>query len=379
MTPSLAAALLLAGALVGLAVAVDERRRRAPALAALAAAPDPAPEVTVLLPVRDEEGNVLACVDTLLAQTVRPRVVVVDDGSTDRTAALVAARTAALAADRVTGEPRLALVEAGPLPDGWHGKIWALAAGSREASTPWLLSTDADTRHHPEALARALATAAVRGLDAVSLAGRQEARGLGEGLLVPAVFALLDTRLGDWGPTADGGGPAVANGQFILLRRAALERAGGFAAIRGQLLDDVALARRLRETGAATGFLRAPELLSVRMYRGTAEAVRGWRRGLGAIFGPAPGATAAALALLVTPPLAIAAALAAGRPVEAALLWAAGAVASAVLRAGSGHAPLLGLLYPLDALLLASVLGTGVAGHRRGRPVTWKGRQVTSR
>lgn len=361
MTLSLALALLLGAGLLGLALRMEEQRRTAPAL------PPPAPvppgTVTVLLPVRDERANVLDCLETLLAQTARAPVRVIDDGSTDGTRELVA--------ECAAREPRLELVEAGPLPEGWRGKVHALSAGARGLATPWVLLTDADTRHGPELLARSLAAAQERSLEAVSLAGSQEARGLGEKLLTPAVFALLDAFLGDWQAAGSGTGPAVANGQFILLRRPAWEAAGGFESVRSEAIDDVAIVTRLRQLGSRTAFFRAPEL-RVRMYRGGLETWRGWRRNLGGIFGPRPRTVAAILAVLLAPVLALAGFLAAGRWLEAALLWGAGAAASVLFRSGSVY----GLLYPLDALLLAFLLSLGVFDRRRGRLASWKGREM---
>lgn len=364
MTSFLAVSLLLGAGLLGLALRTAGRRRRAPPL------PDPLPSTpptTVLLPVRDERHNVAGCLQALLAQTASPRVRVVDDGSTDGTPDLVLARAA--------GEPRLALLFAGPLPDGWRGKVHALWVGSQGIETPWLLLTDADTRHAPDLLARAHAAAAGRRLDAVSLAGVQEVRGPGENLLIPAVFALLDALLGDWRAAAESSGPPVANGQFILLRRTALEASGGLEAVRGEPLDDVAIVTLLRAHGFRTGFLRS-DGLRVRMYRGWGEALRGWRRNLGGFLGLRTGTAAVALAVLLLPPLTLVAALAGGRWLEAAFLWAAGAAASTLLRAGSRHSLAYGPLYPLDALLLAAVLLLGVIDRRRGRLASWKGRQM---
>jgi hypothetical protein len=240
-----------------------------------------------------------------------------------------------------------------------------------------VLTTDADTRHHPELLARALAAAGRHGLDLVSVAGRQEAVGPAENLLTPAVFAALDGLLGDWSQAAAGAGQPVANGQFMLLREAALAAAGGFAAVRGAPIDDVALAARLREAGFATGFLRAPDLLRVRMYRGARRTFQGWRRNLGGLLAASPPRRMAAVALAAGgPALLLGAALAAGHRAAAAALWLAGAAASAHLRHGSGHRPAWGLLYPLDALALLATLLVGLADRRRGRLAAWKGRPV---
>jgi chlorobactene glucosyltransferase len=371
---------LSAASLLALAVRTLLARRAAPLLpeatAASAASGDKESEVTVLLPVRNEEQNVLSCLDGLLAQSARPRVRVIDDGSTDATAALVRGRLPAF--------PQLTLLAAGPLPEGWRGKVHALEVGAAGVSTPWLLCTDADTRHHPETLARSLAAAAAGGdvdldrrLDAVSLAGFQEAVGFAENLLTPAVFALLDLLLGDWRAVAGApAGPAIANGQYILVRREAWERCGGFAPIRVETLDDLALVVRLRAHGYRTGFFRAPDLLSVRMYRGVRETARGWRRNLGGLLGPHPWKAVAVLAGLLLPPLVAGAELATGHPIAAGFLWAAGAAASILWRAGSGHAPVYGLLFPLDALTLAGVLLSGVVDRRRGRLANWKGRVI---
>jgi glycosyltransferase involved in cell wall biosynthesis len=390
--------LLLGAGRLALAAVIGRRRRRAPSLppppaltnpspagppagpraatvaSRQAAAPPPPaaapPNVTALLPVRDEEENVLSCLDSLLAQTAGPAVRVVDDGSSDRTAELAAARAAA--------EPRLTLLRASPPPPGWRGKVHALWVGSQGVRSPWLLLTDADTRHHPELLARALAAAGppAGGLDAVSLAGSQEVEGWGENLLVPGVFALLDALLGDWEAAARGEGPPVANGQYLLLRRAAWEESGGFPSVRAEASDDVAIARRLAAHGFRAGFFRAPGLLRVRMYRGWRAASRGWRRNLGSLLGPRPLAAGAALAVLLLPALALGACLAAGRFTAAALLWGAGVGASALLRIGSEHRPVHALLYPLDDILLAWLLARSVLDYRRGRLMPWKGREM---
>jgi GT2 family glycosyltransferase len=361
-----ALALIVGLILLGTALAVDWERRRAPVLPTAEAEPA---AVTVLLPVRNEEDNVLPCVETLLASEAQPLVHVIDDGSTDRTAQLVR--------DRVALCPRLLLLTAGELPPGWQGKVHALWVGWKGVTTPWVLLTDADTRHDPAALGRALAAAG--NLDGVSLTGRQQIEGMGENLLVPPVFALLDTLLGDWRPVARGEGVPVANGQFILLRREAWDRAGGFAAIHGAASDDVALARCLVANGGRIGFFRAEQLLRIRMYRGAGAAFRGWRRNLGALLGPMRARTILVLAWLTLPPLTALALALAGNWPAALGVWAAGIASSALFRIGSAHRGLYGLLYPLDALALALVLVLGIRDYSRGSLVAWKGRTVQVR
>jgi hypothetical protein len=340
-------------------------RRRAPPL------PPPAPTLpatAILLPLRDEASNAEACIASLLAQRGAPPVVAIDDHSRDATAEILARLAAA--------EPRLRVLDAPPLPPGWGGKVHALATGARGREEAWLLTTDADTRHAPDLLARAHAAASERGLDLLSLAGRQEARGLLEGMLVPAVFVLLDALLGDWRDHAAGRAPAaVANGQFLLVRRAALDAIGGFAALAGEPLDDVGLARALRTGGFRTGFRRAGDALGVRMYRGGLAAISGWRRNLALVVAPRPGLAAAALLALLVPALLLVTALAIGRPAAALWLWLGGALGSALGRGQWGR-PELALLYPLDALLLGGTLAAACLDRARGRLRPWRGREL---
>ena len=363
-----AVALLSAAVWLGLALRLVGLRRRAPGL------PEPLaaiPPTTILLPVRDEEANVADCLQSLLSQRGEPRVRAVDDGSTDATPRLLAALAA--------GEPRLEVVAGEPLRPGLSGKVNALRTGSDGVASEWLLLTDADTRHAPDLLARAHAAAAAHALDALSLAGVEEARGVGENLLTPPGYALLDLALGDWGPHARGEGrDAVANGQYFLVRSAALAAAGGFEALAGQPLDDVALARRLRGAGFRTGFRRAGGALRVRMYRGGRETFRGWRRNLALLFGESPAIVAAAVALAAAAMGTLAGLAIAGAALPLAAAWLAGVVSSAAIRSSAGNAALAGLLFPLDLAALAASLALGRRDRRRGRIAGWKGRELAA-
>lgn len=367
----LAAAILAGVALLAFASRLAAARAAAPRLPE----PDPArpaPATLAVLPVRDEEANVAGCVQSLLAQSAPLRLRVVDDGSRDATAARVAELAAGAGG-------RLEILAAGPLPKGWVGKVHALDRGCAGVDTEWLLFTDADTRHHPELLARAHASAAAAGLDLVSVAGWQRAAGTGAGLLTPAVFALLDADLGDWEPHARGEGePPVANGQFLLVRRAALDAAGGLAAIAGEPLDDVALARRVAAAGGRVGFFRALDLLEVEMYRGFGATWQGWRRNLALLLGERPAAALGAAGVAALPGLLLACLLAAGAPGPALLLWAMAAVAGAAIRLSARFSVAPALATPLDGLLFAALLLTALADRRRGRLAPWRGRSVAA-
>jgi cellulose synthase/poly-beta-1,6-N-acetylglucosamine synthase-like glycosyltransferase len=364
MTLLFLSALGAAGGLLAAATIIEERRRSAPAL------PPAAPASSAnaaLVPVRNEERNVVPCVEALLAQTVRPRIRILDDGSTDR--------TAALAHDRFDAEPRVEILSVDPLAAGWRGKVHALDFGWRGLDVPWILTTDADARAAPELLARALSAAERGGFALLSIAGRQEVRGLGENLLTPVAYAYLDFLLGDWHPSARGEGPPVANGQFLLLRKDSWDACGGFARVRNAPMDDVAIAAALEEEGFRTAFFRSP-LLSVRMYLGGRETWAGWRRILGCLFGGQTARLACLAAALTIPTAILAAACLRGDWVSAFLLWTGGAAASAIVRKGSGNSPAYGLIFPFDALALATLATLCGLDHRRGRLAPWKGRPM---
>jgi cellulose synthase/poly-beta-1,6-N-acetylglucosamine synthase-like glycosyltransferase len=364
MTLLFLSALCVAGGLLATATILEERRRSAPALPPAALV---SPSVAALVPVRNEERNVVPCVAALLEQTAHPRIRILDDGSTDR--------TAALAHGRFDSEPRVEILSVDPLAEGWRGKVHALDFGWRGLDIPWILTTDADARAAPELLARALSAAERGGFALLSIAGRQEVRGPGENLLTPVAYAYLDFLLGDWQPSARGEGPPVANGQFLLLRKDAWDACGGFARVRSAPMDDVAIAAALQAEGFRTAFFRSP-LLSVRMYLGGRETWAGWRRILGCLFGGQTARLAQLVIALGVPAVLLAAACLRGDWVSAILLWTGGAAASAIVRKGSGNSPAYGLIYPFDALALAAVATLCGIDHRRGRLAPWKGRPM---
>jgi hopene-associated glycosyltransferase HpnB len=212
---------------------------------ALAGGPSPPRSVVAVIPARDEADVIGRAVASLLAQDYRGelRVVVVDDRSSDGTAA------AAVAAG---GDERLTVVTAEPLPPGWTGKLWAVRHGIAIAGPrrpDYLLLTDADIVHAPDNLTRLVAQAENGGYDLVSLMVRLHCRGFWEWLLIPAfVFFFFKLCPPRW--VADPARhTAAAAGGCMLIRRDALERIGGIDSIRHEIIDDCALARRVKTAG----------------------------------------------------------------------------------------------------------------------------------
>jgi hopene-associated glycosyltransferase HpnB len=204
-----------------------------------APAPERWPSVAVLVPARNEATVLPQTLPALLAQDYPGRwsVVLVDDRSGDG--------TAAVALTQATGP--LTVVEGSSLPPGWVGKPWALEqALSAATRTDYLLLTDADIRHAPSSLRRLVAQAEAGGLALVSRMARLRCVSFAERLLVPPFLFFFQClypmrRVND--PRAR---VAAAAGGCILVRRDALERAGGFAAIQDAVIDDIALARRIK-------------------------------------------------------------------------------------------------------------------------------------
>ena len=202
--------------------------------------PEREPRVTVVVPARDEAPFVARTLGALLAQQYGAfDVVLVDDGSSDGTGAI---------ARRIV-DPRLRVLAGQPPPGGWSGKLWAVAQGIAASDAEFVLLTDADIAHEPGHLAAVVAHAEACRLDLVSEMVRLNCVSRAERLLVPA-FVYFFQLLYPFAWVNDRAhATAAAAGGTMLLRRDALERIGGIAAIRGALIDDVALARAVKRRG----------------------------------------------------------------------------------------------------------------------------------
>ena len=334
---------------------------------------DPPPvrrPVTVVLPVRDEAAQVGDCLAALLDQRGVDdlRVIVVDDGSTDGTAAVV----------RRTTDPRVRLVTADPPPAGWLGKPHACAVGAAADRTDdgVVAFVDADVRLFPDALAGAVAVLDRHALDLVSPWPRPVAHGLAERLvqpLVPWLWATtLPLRLAERSPRPS---LSAAIGQFLVLTRQGYDRAGGHAAVRGEVLEDIALLRAVKRSGGRGGPIDGSRLAACRMYDGWPALRDGYAKSLWSAVGGSPVASSAAAVALnavwVLPPLA------ALRGSRAGLVgYAAGVAGRAVAAAATGGRVWPdALAHPVSVVVLDVLMARSVIGHRRGT-LRWRGRPL---
>ncbi len=235
------------------------------------------PLVSIIVPARDEEENIRRCITSLLEQDYgHYEVIAVDDGSTDATGSILDD----LAENHPNGDRLWVLRLRDELPKGWAGKPHAIHSGVQEASGEWLLFTDADTWHAPNALRSAMKQAVQEKIDLLTLGTEQELPHFWDRVLMPMAYLGISMQypprlVND--PTSP---VAVANGQFILISRSTYELVGGYARtdLKGTLLDDRDLARVVKENGFVLRFLDGRDLVHVHMYKGLRATWRGWRK-----------------------------------------------------------------------------------------------------
>jgi hopene-associated glycosyltransferase HpnB len=337
--------------------------------------PPPARSVVAVIPARDEADVIGSAVASLLAQDYRGElhVVVVDDRSSDGTAAAALAGATAGAADRLT------VVTAEPLPGGWTGKLWAVRHGvgiARPRNPDYLLLTDADIVHAPDNLTRLVAQAESGGYDLVSLMVRLHCRGFWERLLIPAfVFFFFNLYPPRWvaDPTRH---TAAAAGGCMLIRRDVLERIGGIDSIRREIIDDCALARRVKTTGRVW-LGTASDTSSLREYRSWRPIWDMIARCAFAQLGYSAAALVAMVALMIViyvmPPLLLLSGSLWGALLGGAAWLAMSGAYLPMLRFYRCPAVLAPLLPAIALFYTAATVGSAIQ-FWRGRGGQWKGR-----
>lgn len=336
--------------------------------------------VAVLIPARNEAAHIGSTLTSVLAQEGVPHltVIVLDDGSTDETAAIVQGIAEA--------DPRVVLIQGGddPLPEGWLGKPWACArlAHSDSADGATLLCfVDADVRLQPHAI-RALA-ALLRAQDFALVAPypRQIAETWLERLVQPLVtWSWAATMPLRWAETSSRPSLSAANGQLLMLDADAYQAIGGHAAVRGDVLEDIGLMRALKSAGRTTATVDGSALAECRMYDGATAVVDGYGKSLWSAFGGPAGSIGANTALsfaYLVPPVAAVLARDRGTRVVGTVGFAAGVASRALVARRTGERVLPDTLaHPasIGAFVVLNALSWN--RHRRGTN-RWKGRAVT--
>lgn len=333
--------------------------------------------VSVIVPARDEARNLPRLLESLTRlDWVDLEILVVDGGSSDGSQAIVRAFAAR--------DPRVRLLEEPPLPPGWVGKSWACHVGRRHASGARLLFTDADTAHAPSSLARAARAAQEGDYGLVTGATRQELGTFWERVAMPPVFTLIYAAGGGAGAASiQDPEHAIGNGQYLLFDAAEYDRIGGHEAVRGSVVEDLALARLCARSGVRAAFFDLADAVRVRMYQGAREMFRGWRKNVATgathtpprayaltVFTFLPGVAALPLALV---------ALVAREWAAAALALAAGILMAWRVHATQGMADGPGwrhaLLHSMGYAFFGAVLAASSWDHHSGRGPEWKGRR----
>ena len=235
------------------------------------------PTVSSIVPARNEEATIAAAVESLAAQPNIKEIIVIDDQSTDATATQLKQLSSRY--------PQLRVLETRQLPGGWVGKNYAASLGAAQATGDWLLFTDADGVHLPGSTAHALADAAENGAGLVSYSPEQETRVWWEKALIPFVYTRLSHKYSYAEVNHPDSPAAAASGQYLLIRREDYERIGGHAAVAGEVLEDVALARLAKQAGVRLHFSSGYGIIRVRMYRTFGAMWQGWTKNLYPLMG----------------------------------------------------------------------------------------------
>ncbi len=231
------------------------------------------PDVSVIVPARNEEASLGACLRSLSAQGgVHFEIIVVDDQSTDATRQLA------------ESFPGVKVISTGELPAGWSGKCNAVCAGAKIARGQWLLFTDADTVHLPGSLAGSLEEARRERVALLSFSAEQEVHGFLQWAVMPAIFAELASTYPPRKVCDPTSPVAAANGQYLLVSRTAYQAVGGHGAVASSLLEDLELARLLKAAGYRIRLRYGGGQVRTWMYRDARSLLEGWTKNLALLF-----------------------------------------------------------------------------------------------
>jgi len=332
--------------------------------------PTSADLISAIVPARNEEAVIAMCVEALARQPEIAEILVVDDQSTDRTAEIVRGLMPQM--------PKLRLLETHEVPPGWVGKNHAVWLAAQQAKHAWLLFTDADAELADGAAAQALQIFQDSGPALISFSPQQITRTWYEKSLIPFVYCRLAKRFTFDKVNDPACRDAAANGQFMMIHRDAYQAIGGHASVAGEVLEDVALARRIKAFGYRLWFASGKGIVRARMYRSFAAMWEGWKKNIYPLMGGTSDALHDELRDVIPWIPLVILLLAIQIPIAAFL-----AILLLAFRQVSYGMDLLRnqykgsfIIYYAPALLLyVAVLCASYRAHRKGR-VIWKGREV---
>jgi len=320
--------------------------------------------ITVLVPVRNEAENITALIDSLTNQShiEELEIIFIDDSSEDGTSKLLSEAKSA-------GAP-ITIVNAPTLPNNWLGKPWALQQGFLAARGEIIVTLDADVRLLPTAIAHTVAMLGVR--DFISAYPKQVAITFAERLVQPLLqwswMTTVPLRIAERSSRTS---LAVANGQFFVVKKRALDQVAGFQQISKEVLDDMKLARALISSGAHGGVADGSTLAQTRMYKNFAEIKAGYGKSLWSAFSNPLGATLAITFIFLTGIVPVLVMLS-GNPIG--LLTYLLIVLTRLLSAQrSGGRLLDSLLHPISSAILIYLI---IYSWRMRGKVQWKGRTL---
>jgi cellulose synthase/poly-beta-1,6-N-acetylglucosamine synthase-like glycosyltransferase len=320
---------------------------------------------SIIVPCRNEAENVSELVSTLGAlDHPRYEVIFIDDNSTDGTGELLR--------QAITNRPYMKVISAAPLSDGWMGKPWALSQGLSHATHEYIVTVDADVRLAPDALSAMDSVLQRTGSDFLSPYPSQTAVTMSERLVQPLLqwtwMTTVPLRLAMQSSRTS---LAVANGQFLIVKKSALISVGGFAAIQSSVLDDIDLARVLIHGGFRGGVCDGSAIASTRMYTSFREIRAGYGKSMSTGFGGIFGSLALVFVMAVSGILPFIGSIV-GSPIATASLLMV--IASRIISAMSSRSLLIdALLHPISALFFIYLLIYSNLFHSK---ITWKGRSI---
>jgi len=342
------------------------------------------PQVSIIVPARNEEKNIRRCVQALLAQDYPDfEVLVLDDRSTDATPAILAELSAR--------DTRLVVTLGSELPAGWAGKPHALYQAARAAAGDWLLFVDADTFLTPNALSASMDSAHKNGADLYTVMTEQLTGSFWEKTVLPLVMTALSVGFSPSKVNDPNTRDAIANGQYILIKRSVYDAIGGHEKLHNQIVEDKAISEQVKWNGYRLIVADGRGVAKTRMYTSLSQMWEGWTKNIYLGLSDRPGllllgvfgafvALMAAIFMPLWPLLGLAWVLRGGGwmaalvCVQALLVWATILYYRARVARLMGISAWYALTTPLGAGVFAAMMFTSAWKVLSGQGVTWKGR-----